>query len=89
MKNVLRITAATIIAGMMTVGSASAMGLSHGTQPLDSVVGVSSASLSVNVRDGVATVFGNVESGAEAGIARNYVAQMEGVDRVISLISVN
>ena len=89
MKNVNKIAAAILVTGMMTAGSASAMGLSEGTQPLDSVVGVSSANLSVNVRDGIATVFGNVESGAEAAIAKNYVSQMDGVDRVISLISVN
>ena len=89
MKNVNKIAAAILVTGMMTAGSASAMGLSEGTQPLDSVVGVSSANLSVNVRDGIATVFGNVESGAEAAIAKSYVSQMAGVDRVINLITVN
>jgi osmotically-inducible protein OsmY len=74
---------------MMAAGTASAMGLSQGTQPLDSIVGVSSASLSVNVRDGVATVFGNVESGSEAALAKAYVSQMDGVERVINLITVN
>ena len=89
MKTLNKIAATILVTGIMTAGTASAMGLSQGTQPLDSVVGISSANLSVNVRDGIATVFGNVESGAEAAIAKNYVSQMDGVDRVISLISVN
>ncbi len=89
MKTINKFATVIMLAAAMSAGASSAMGLSQGTQPLDSIVGVSSASLSVNVRDGVATVFGNVDSGAEAAIAKGYVSQMAGVDRVISLITVN
>jgi mevalonate kinase len=81
--------AALAIAGALSIGTASAMGLSSGTQPLDSIVGVSSASISVNLTDGVATLFGNVESGAESALAANHVEKIEGVDRVINLITHN
>ena len=60
-----------------------------GTQSLNSVIGVSSATLSVNLDDGVATLFGNAESGAESALAASHVAKLYGVDRVINLISHN
>jgi hypothetical protein len=81
--------AALAIAGALSIGTASAMGLSAGTQPLDSIVGVSSASLSVTINDGVATLFGTTDSGAEAAIAANEVSQIEGVERVINLVTWN
>ena len=81
--------AALAITGALSIGTASAMGLDVGTKPLDSIIGVTSATLSVTVNDGVATVWGTTDSGAEAAIAANQVAQMEGVDRVINLVTWN
>ncbi len=81
--------AALAITGALSIGTASAMGLNAGTQPLDSIVGVSSASISVNLDNGVATLFGNAESGAESALAAHHVAKIDGVDRVINLITHN
>ena len=81
--------AALAITGALSVGTASAMGLDAGTRSLNSVIGVSSASLSVNLDDGVATLFGNVESGAEAALAASHVAKLDGVEQVINLITYN
>ena len=81
--------AALALTSALSIGSASAMGLNIGTQPVNQIIGVSSASLSVTVNDGVATLFGSTDSGAEAALAEAKVAQMEGVDRVINLISWN
>ncbi len=80
---------AVLVAGALSIGTASAMGLSQGTQALTSVVGVSSAAISVNVDDGVATLFGNAESGSEAALAASHVARLDGVDKVINLITYN
>ena len=81
--------AALAITGALSIGTASAMGLNAGTQPLDSVIGVSSANLSVSLNDGVATLFGNAESGAESALAASHVAKIDGVERVINLITYN
>ena len=81
--------AALALISAMSVGTASAMGLNIGTKPVNKIVGVSSATLSVTVNDGVATLFGTTESGAEAALAENKVAQMDGVDRVINLVTWN
>ena len=81
--------AALALVSAMSVGTASAMGLNIGTKPVNQIVGVSSATLSVTVNDGVATLFGTTESGAEAALAETKVAQMEGVDRVINLVTWN
>ena len=81
--------AALAITGALSIGTASAMGLDSGTQPLNSVVGVSSANISVNLDDGVATLFGNVDSGAESALAASHVAKLDGVEQVINLITYN
>ena len=81
--------AALAITGALSIGTASAMGLDAGTQSLNSVIGVSSASISVNLDDGVATLFGNAESGAESALAASHVAKLDGVERVINLITYN
>lgn len=85
----IKTVAALVVAGFMSVGSASAMMLDNGNSPLNSVDGVSSANLTVNFKNGVATVFGDVDSGVESALAANYVADMDGVTRVVNLISVN
>ena len=81
--------AALAITGALSIGTASAMGLNAGTQSLDSVIGVSSANLSVSLNDGVATLFGNAESGAESALAASHVAKIDGVERVLNLITYN
>lgn len=79
-----------VLAGALSIGTASAMGLSQGTQPLTSIVGISSASISVNVNDnGVATLFGNADSRSEAALAESHVAKFDGVEKIINLISYN
>ena len=45
--------------------------------------------LSITVKNGVATLFGNTESGTEASLAENLIIQMHGVNRVINLITYN
>lgn len=81
--------AALALTGALSIGTASAMGLDSGTKPLNSIVGVNSTSLSYNVRDGVATLFGNADSSFESALAKNHVEQIDGVDRVINLITYN
>ncbi len=89
MRNVSKLAAAMVVAGIMTAGTTSAMGLSQGTQALSSIVGVSSSSISVNVDNGVATLFGSADSGSDAALAENHVAKLDGVDKVINLITYN
>ena len=89
--NILNTKTFTAIAltGALSIGTASAMGLDSGIKPLASVVGVSAPSVSVNIQDGVATLFGNVESNSEAQLAKTYVENIDGVDRVINLVTFN
>jgi hypothetical protein len=81
--------AALALTGAMSIGTASAMGLNEGTQPLDSVVGVIGTSISVKVDDGVATLFGNADSFSEASLAESHVERIDGIDRVINLVTYN
>ena len=81
--------AALALTGAMSIGTASAMGLDSGTRSLGSVIGVSSPTLSYKVQDGVATLFGNAESGFEAELAEAHVEKISGVDHVINLITYN
>jgi hypothetical protein len=76
--------AALALTGAMSIGTASAMGLDSGIKPLTSVAGISSTNISVKVDDGVATLFGFVDSNHEHALAEAHVADMEGVDRVIN-----
>lgn len=77
-----------LLVSALSIGTASAMTERH-TTPLSGAIGISSVDLRVTVEDGVATIFGNVDSGAESGLATQYVAGMDGVAKVINLISVN
>ncbi len=79
--------AALAVLGALSIGTASAM--STTSMPLTSIVGVSSASVQVRITDGVATLFGNVESGSEAAIAQAYVANLDNVDKVINQLLIN
>ena len=80
---------AIALTGALSIGTASAMGLDSGTRSLASVVGINSASLSYKVQDGVATLFGNTDSSVESALAKAHVEQINGVDRVINLITYN
>lgn len=77
--------AALLIAGTMTAGTASAM-LTSSTAPLTGIVGVTASDISVRVDEGVATLFGTVESISDKAAAQRHVANLEGVDQVINLI---
>lgn len=77
------------LTGMLAIGPASATGLNSGTKALDSVIGVNSSSLSYNIRDGVATIFGNTDTRAEVELVESHIRQITGVDRVINLVTYN
>jgi hypothetical protein len=77
------------LTGAMSMGTASANLPEIGTQPLNSILEATSPRLSVNVSDGIATLFGDAESGAEAAMVEERVADIEGVDHVINLITWN
>ena len=71
----------TLIASALTLaamGTASATGLS--------VPGVN-GNVNVVVNDGVATVFGHVDSSFERNLTGRYIGTQDGVDRVINLIT--
>lgn len=89
MKNVGKTFFAMIIAGTMAFGTAAAMTFSQGTSIVSGVPGVSSGSVSVTIRGDVATLTGNTESGWEATTIQRYVANHDGVEQVINLISYN
>ena len=71
----------TISIGTMAMGTASAITLD--------APGVTSASVNVSVKNGVATLFGTVDSSFERAKAERHIAKMDGVDKVINLISYN
>lgn len=81
--------AAIAVTGALSIGTASAMGLDSGTKSLDSVIGVNSASISYKVQDGVATLFGSADSSFESALAKKHVQNIDGVDRVINLVTYN
>lgn len=80
--------ASLLVIGAMTAGTASAMTKVE-TTPLFGVVGITSANLTVRVQDGVATLSGVAENGSEAALAKRYVANMDGIEKVISQIIIN
>ncbi|OED38056.1 hypothetical protein AB833_21380 [Chromatiales bacterium (ex Bugula neritina AB1)] len=81
----MKLLAPLILATVLVAGCATNTRVVH----LSSLPGVNSTTLSVSItEDGVATLTGNVFAGEEARIAREHVAQMEGVERVIDLISI-
>jgi len=79
--------AALALLGAMTAGTASAM--TTITMPLSSVVGVNSADLQIHVEDGVAKLFGTVESRTEAELAQSYVEKIDGVNKVFNQVIIN
>ena len=69
--------AAAFFTTMMFAGTASAF----------TVSGASSADLNVVINDGVATVFGHVDSLFEQKMAGNAAAEIEGVEEVRNLVT--
>lgn len=78
--------AALALTGALSVGTASAMGLDSGVKSLNSVTGVSSTNIKYKVDNGVATLFGYVDSNTESALAVAHVGQIDGVERVINRI---
>jgi hypothetical protein len=81
--------AAVALTGVLSIGTASAMGLSNGIQPLTSITGVSSTNVKVEFDGSVATLYGFVDSNIESSLAAAHVANLDGVDRVINRIVQN
>lgn len=77
--------ASVLLLGVLAAGSAQAR---VENISLNGLVGVGGATLSARVEDGVAIVYGEVESGAEAALAYDYVASIEGVDEVLEQVSI-
>lgn len=77
------------ISSAMSLGTASAKIPDIGTQPLKSVIEVSNPEVRVAVSDGIATLFGIAESQAEALLAEEHAADIEGVYHVINMIDWN
>jgi len=73
----------TAIASLFVLSS---MGIANAAT-IDSIPGVSSANINVNVENGVATLFGNTDTASERKLAERHVAKLEGVDRVINLVT--
>lgn len=73
----------------MSMGTASANLPEIGTQPLNTILAVTSPKLSVTVNDGIATLFGDAESGSEAAMVEERISDIEGVEHVINLITWN
>lgn len=72
--------AATLVLSALAMGSAQAI-------TLDSLPSVNGAGLNVSVKDGTATLFGQADSSSESAFAEQYVANMEGIDKVINLVT--
>lgn len=82
------ISTSILVLGMAFAGLASA-NISTGSIGTDVQSAVSDGHVSVNVNDGVATLFGVVESRVDANAAEQAAASFDGVDKVISHISVS
>jgi len=74
-------TAIALVLGTFAMSSAQALTLD--------APGVVSPSVNLTINDGVATLFGTVDSAPDRAFAEQHVAQMEGVQKVINLISYN
>ena len=77
------------LSSAMSLGTASANLPEIGTQPLNTIIDVYSPGLTVTVSDGIATLFGDAESGAEAAMAEERVSDIDGVEHVINLVTWN
>ena len=81
MKMIKSIAATIVIVGTLAAGSASAM------IPASIDRLTSSVNVNVTVKNGVATLFGNVDSQFERLQIARAAAQLEGVDRVRNLLT--
>lgn len=79
MKLLKQITIATVLV-LGSIGAASAT-------TLETLPGVTGTNINLRIDNGVATLFGQADSGGESKIAERHVAKMEGVDRVINLVT--
>lgn len=73
--------AAVVVLSTFAMGSASAITIS--------APGVNSPNLEVSINNGVATLFGNAESGIELKLAERELEKTEGVNRVINIATFN
>jgi len=73
-------TAIATVMAMSTLGAVNA-------KTLDFIPGVTSPNVNVTVQEGVATLFGVVDTHSERKLAERHVAKLEGVDRVINLVT--
>ncbi len=79
----------TFLVVLFTSGAAIADKLENGSHSLNSVVGVSSTSVRFYLDEGLATIWGDVDSGVESAIAQRKVLHLDGVDKVINRITVH
>jgi len=56
---------------------------------LASLLVIGAMTAGTRVQDGVATLSGVAENGSEAALAKRYVANMDGIEKVISQIIIN
>lgn len=73
----------------LIIASVLAFGVIGSASANFSIPGVSSTDLNVRIDNGVATLYGKVDSGAEEALAKRYVAGLDGVDKVIDLVTHN
>lgn len=78
-----------LAAGLLFSGSAMAILPATGTKPLNSIIGVTSSTLNVTIKDGTAYVSGTVDSGGEISLVLSHVSNMDGVDRVVNMVTVH
>lgn len=76
------IIASIVIAGAMFAGTASAA--APGLNKL-----TSSTNVNLTVKDGVATLFGSVDSGLERKLIASAAAKLDGVDSVRNLVTLS
>jgi len=90
MKNtIVKKSAATLLLAVALTGMGSnAYAMKH-SSTLTGVVGLSTHSINYTVDEGTATLIGDVDSHVEAALAVAELGKLEGVDRVINLLSVN
>ena len=77
------------ISGAMSIGTAAADTSEYAVKTNNSIVAVSSPDLRVTVYDGIATLLGTADSGAEARAVEKHISDVDGVEHVINMITWN
>jgi hypothetical protein len=77
----------TLATALLAGGSALAIVPESGTRPLPSIVGVTSPNVTVTFEGGTAIVSGSVDSSGEVQLIVSHLANLEGVDKVVNLIT--